>query len=89
VLVASGGGRNGALTVHQDADVYAGRLAEGATVKHALRPRRLGWVQVTRGTITLNGLTLNAGDGAAIENETELTIRAGANAEVLLFDMTP
>jgi quercetin 2,3-dioxygenase len=54
-----------------------------------LRPRRLGWVQVASGTITLNGLTLSAGDGAAVEGETELTIRAGASAEVLLFDMAP
>jgi redox-sensitive bicupin YhaK (pirin superfamily) len=89
VLVASGGGRDGALTVHQDVEVYGGRLAEGATATHALRPGRLGWVQVARGTITLNGLTLNAGDGAAVEHETELTIRAGANAELVLFDMAP
>jgi redox-sensitive bicupin YhaK (pirin superfamily) len=89
LLVASGGGRDGSLTVHQDADVYAGRLAEGETVTHGLRPQRLGWLQVASGKITLNGLTLNAGDGAAVERETELTIRAVANAEVLLFDMTP
>jgi redox-sensitive bicupin YhaK (pirin superfamily) len=89
VLVASGAGRNGALTVHQDADVYAGRLEVGATVTHGFRPRRLGWVQVARGTIALNGLTLDAGDGAALERETELTIRAGTNSEVLLFDMAP
>jgi redox-sensitive bicupin YhaK (pirin superfamily) len=89
LLVASGGSRNGALTIHQDADVYAGRLAEGATVTHGFHPQRLGWVQVARGRISLNGLTLAAGDGAAVERETELTIRAGTNAEVLLFDMAP
>jgi redox-sensitive bicupin YhaK (pirin superfamily) len=89
VLVASGGGRSGALTVHQDADVYAGRLAEGEAVTHSLLPRRLGWVQVARGMVTVNGLTLSAGDGAAIEGETELTLRGGANVELLLFDMTP
>ncbi len=64
MLVASGGSRDGALTVHQNVDVYAGRVAEGETVTHGLRPQRLGWVQVGRGTITLNGLTLSAGDGA-------------------------
>jgi redox-sensitive bicupin YhaK (pirin superfamily) len=89
LLVASDGNRNGALTIHQDADVYAGRLAEGTTVTHGFHPRRLGWVQVARGRISLNGLTLAAGDGAAVERETELTIRAGTNAEVLLFDMAP
>ena len=89
LLVASGSGRNDALTIHQDADVYAGRLAEGETVRHDFRPQRLGWVQVARGTIALNGVTVEAGDGAAVERETELTMRAGTNAEVLLFDMAP
>lgn len=89
VLVASRDGRNGTLTVHQDAEVYAGRLAEGDTVKHVLRPKRLGWLQVARGGVALNGLNLRAGDGVAIEDETELVVRAGPEAEVLLFDMTP
>jgi redox-sensitive bicupin YhaK (pirin superfamily) len=87
-LVASGDARDGALTIHQDADVYAGRLAPGDSVHHGLSPRRLGWVQVARGTLTLNGLSLNAGDGAAVEEETELALRAGSDAELLLFDMT-
>ncbi len=87
-LVATGGGRDGALTVHQDVDVYAGRLAQGETLTHRLRPERLGWLQVARGSITLNGLALDAGDGAAVEGETELGVRAVDNAEVLLFDMT-
>jgi redox-sensitive bicupin YhaK (pirin superfamily) len=89
VLIASGGGRNGAITVQQDADVYAGRLAEGETVRHGFRDERLGWVQVARGRIALNGLTLSAGDGAALEREPDLTIRAEAHSEVLLFDMAP
>ncbi len=89
VLVASRDGRNGALTVHQDAEVYAGRLAGGDTVKHVLRPKRLGWLQVARGSVALNGVNLRAGDGAAIEGETELVVRAGPGAEILLFDMTP
>jgi len=87
-LVASGDGRDGALTIHQDADVYAGRLAPGDTVHHSLSSRRLGWVQVARGTLTINGLSLSAGDGAAVEDETELALRAGSDAELLLFDMT-
>jgi hypothetical protein len=89
LLVASGRGRNDALAIHQDADVYAGRLGESQTVRHDFHPQRLGWVQVARGTIALNGVTLEAGDGAAVERETELTMRAGRSAEVLLFDMAP
>jgi redox-sensitive bicupin YhaK (pirin superfamily) len=88
-LVASGEGRDSALTVHQDVEVYAGRLVEDEMVKHELRAERLGWLQVARGNIALNGLTLSAGDGAAFQDETEVTLRAGATAEVLLFDMAP
>lgn len=89
LLVASRDGRNGAVTVHQDVDLYAGRLAAGDVVKHVLRDQRVGWLQVARGEIALNGLNLGAGDGAAVEKETELFIQARAAAEVLLFDMTP
>ena len=87
VLVASRDGRNGALIVHQDADVYAGRLAAGNAVKHTLRPGRIGWVQVARGEVALNGSKLATGDGAAIENEIDLSINPTAPAEMLLFDM--
>lgn len=89
VLVASRAGRNGALTVHQDVEVCAARLGEGDTVTHVLRPQRLGWLQVARGSVALNDLNLRAGDGAAIERETELVVRAETKAEILLFDMTP
>jgi quercetin 2,3-dioxygenase len=88
-LVASSEGRDGALTVHQDVEVYAGRLWEGQRVKHELRAERLGWLQVALGSIELNGLTLSAGDGVAFQDETEITLRAGATTELLLFDMTP
>lgn len=89
LLVASRDGRNGALTIHQDVDVYAGRLAAGDVVKHALLAQRIGWLQVARGEVDLDGLNLGTGDGAAVEQETELLIHARATAEILLFDMTP
>jgi redox-sensitive bicupin YhaK (pirin superfamily) len=88
-LVAGRDGRHGALTIHQDVDVYAGRLAPGDRAKHALREGRVAWLQVARGEVTLNGNKLSAGDGAAIEKEAELTIEPVAPAEVLLFDMAP
>jgi len=87
--VAARDGRDGALTVHQDVNVYAGRLATGDRTKHVLREGRIAWLQVARGEVTLNGKNLSAGDGAAIEKETELMIEAVTPAEVLLFDMAP
>jgi quercetin 2,3-dioxygenase len=88
-LVASGDGRDGSLTINQDVDLYAGRLTEGEIVERKLRDGRLGWLQVARGAVSLNGVALATGDGAAIEKETDLVIRADSDAEVLLFEMVP
>jgi quercetin 2,3-dioxygenase len=88
-LVASGDGRDGSLTLNQDVDLQAGRLTKGDVIEARLRDGRLGWLQVARGAVTLNGVSLATGDGAAIEKEPELVIRADSDAEILLFDMVP
>jgi redox-sensitive bicupin YhaK (pirin superfamily) len=88
-LVASHDGRDGALTLNQDVDLRAGRLSKGDVVESKLRDGRLGWLQVARGAVTLNGVSLATGDGAAIEKESDLVIRAESDAEILLFDMVP
>lgn len=86
-LVAAKDGREGAVTVHQDVDLYAARLKAGDRISHSLKPQRHAWVQVARGAITLNGLSLDTSDGAAISNETEVVIEATQDAEFLLFDL--
>lgn len=86
-LVGARDGRDGALTVHQDLDLYVASLAKGDAVSHALRPRRKAWVQVTRGAVTVNGATVGQGDGAALTDESEVRIAANDNAEVLVFDL--
>jgi hypothetical protein len=85
-LVASPDGRDGSVTIHQDARVYAARL-DGSEVTHALAPGRRAWLQVARGAVQLNGTTLQAGDGAGIEHEPTLRLAADGSAEVLLFDL--
>jgi len=84
-LVASHDGREGSVTIHQDADLYTTTLRDGASVTHDVRPGRYAWVQVARGSVTVNGQPLTAGDGAAIEAEAGVTI--AGNGEVLLFDL--
>ena len=84
-LVASHDGRDGSLTIHQDVDLYTTKLHDGASVAFDFRPDRYGWLQVTRGSISLNGQALSAGDGAAIEEETTVTI--AGDGEALLFDL--
>ena len=86
-LIAAADGRDGAVTIHQDAAVYATVLARGERVEHTLAPKRLGWLQVARGAVLLNGERLDQGDGAAIENERRVTLEALEPAEALLFDL--
>lgn len=86
-LVAARDGRENAVTVHQDVDLYAAVLKEGDRISHTLQPQRHAWVQVARGAITLNSLPLNTSDGAAISEETDVVIEATKDAEILLFDL--
>ena len=86
-LVAAADGREGSVTVHQDASVYASVLSKDAEVVHSLTPGRHAWLQVARGEVTLNGELLNQGDGAAISAEEKIAIHGRENAEVLLFDL--
>ncbi|HYV43493.1 MAG TPA: pirin family protein [Myxococcaceae bacterium] len=86
-LVASRDGRDGSITIHQDVRLFAGRLGAGAITRTELDPQRTGWLQVARGAVTANGQRLGEGDGAAIEGESALELRAEGNAEVLLFDL--
>lgn len=86
-LVAARDGRDGAVTVHQDAELWAARLAEGQQVAFTPRPGRIQWLQVARGAVDLNGQSLRQGDGAAITGEDALALRANQQAELLLFDM--
>jgi hypothetical protein len=79
--------RDGSLLVHQDASIYATVLEAGQQVEHELAENRYGWVQVARGAISLNGLPLAAGDGAAIVVAGPVTLKAESEAEVLVFDL--
>jgi redox-sensitive bicupin YhaK (pirin superfamily) len=86
-LVGSRDGRQGSITIHQDLSLYASLLAPKDRVEHTLAAGRHAWVQLVRGTITLNGMTMRAGDGAAISDESKLVIEAETGAELLLFDL--
>jgi redox-sensitive bicupin YhaK (pirin superfamily) len=89
-LIGSRDGREGSMTIHQDVDLYATLLSDGATVTHELKAGRVAWVQVAQGTATLNGDQLYPGDGVAVSEAGELTLTGTSdNAEILLFDMTP
>ena len=86
-LVASPDGQDGSLSIRQDARLYLASLDGGEEVRHALPPGRHAWLQVLRGGAGLNGNKLSAGDGAAVSDESALTIGADGPSEVLLFDL--
>jgi quercetin 2,3-dioxygenase len=86
-LIASRDGREGSVTLHQDTDVYAARLAAGEQVFHTPAPGRLAYVHVARGEVGLNGRRLAEGDGAKVGAAEALGLRGLGAAELLLFDM--
>lgn len=87
-LVASRGGDDGAVRINQDVRLYDSILKPGDKVSYDLASGRHAWIQLIRGSIKVNGERLNAGDGAAISEETSLLIKALADgSEFLLFDL--
>ncbi len=86
-LVASRDADNGSLRIHQDAQIYLSQLDRGSSVQQDLAAGRHAWLQVLRGSVTLNGTELKTSDGAAISEERSLDIQAGDDAEIMLFDL--
>jgi redox-sensitive bicupin YhaK (pirin superfamily) len=86
-LIASKEGRDGSVTVHQDVNVSAALLSSGQQAIYRLKPGRHAWVHVARGSLSLNGTSLNAGDAAGVSHEEILEISGVDPAEILLFDL--
>ena len=87
--MASPDGAQGSTRIHQDARLYAARLGAGDCLSMPLLATRLAYVHVVSGTLALNGLALQGGDGVKIAAEEQLTFTAAAASEVLLFDLPP
>jgi quercetin 2,3-dioxygenase len=86
-LVASPDGREGSVTIHQDAFVYAALLDAADRAVHPLQPGRRAYVQVARGSLAVNGQPLEAGDALKATQTAEIVLEKGKDAEVLLFDL--
>ncbi len=86
-LVASPDGRDGSVTIHQDAFMYAGLLTGQERARHVLGAGRLGYVHVARGRVTANGTALECGDAMKLAGPAEIVLDQGADAEVLVFDL--
>ncbi|MEE4190708.1 MAG: pirin family protein [Halieaceae bacterium] len=86
-LVGARDGRDGAVVINRDVDLYASVLEPGHSVSHRIGDARKGWLQVARGSLLVNGERLEQGDGAALDGAESLAIEAVEEAEFLLFDM--
>ena len=85
-LLASTDARDGSFKIFSDAELLAAKLDPGGSVTHAFKLGN-GWLQVVRGTVSVAGTTLQAGDGLELEAETSITIESKSGAEFLLFDL--
>jgi hypothetical protein len=86
-LVASPDARDGSITIHTDASLYAGVFEEGQTAELPLARGRHAWVHVVRGNIRVNGRDLKAGDGAALSEEGAVRVEGVNQGEILVFDL--
>ncbi|MFO1219791.1 MAG: pirin family protein [Burkholderiaceae bacterium] len=86
-LVASEDGRDGSITIHADAALYAGRFDGSEAAERAIAPDRLAYVYVVRGVLNANAQALRAGDALKLDGEPKLVLDQGRDAEVLVFDL--
>lgn len=86
-VVASPDGREGSVTIHQDALLFASILESGKTLGYKLGRNRHSWIQVARGAVIVNEEKLSAGDGVAISDEKDILAESVGDSEFLLFDL--
>jgi redox-sensitive bicupin YhaK (pirin superfamily) len=86
-IIASASGRDGSVSIHQDAEIFASILANGEQVAHTLSAGRIAYVHVIRGRLEVNGIALLSGDALKASDVNSLVLTASEETEVLLFDL--
>ena len=86
-VIAAPDSRDGAVKIHADAYVYAGLFDGQERAVHAVPAGRRAYVHVARGSVSVNGEVLHAGDAAKIVDAKEVKLENGDRAEVILFDL--
>jgi quercetin 2,3-dioxygenase len=87
-LIGSKDGRDGSVVINQDIDLYISVLSANDLIEFEVLPNRFAWVQVAQGTATLNGESLQEGDGVQISSPELLELTTESTAEILLFDLS-
>jgi redox-sensitive bicupin YhaK (pirin superfamily) len=86
-LITSKTGRDGSISIRQDADLWLGKLGAGNRATHTLAPGRHAWLHVAEGEVSLNGRKLSGGDAAAFDEQGAIEVSATKPSQVLLFDL--
>lgn len=86
-LAVSGSGRDGSIQINQDAEIFVGKFLPGKNFDFVIKEKRKIWIQLISGKLSLNGLSLENGDAAAITDESTIKILAEEQSDFLLFDL--
>ena len=86
-LFLSRDGRSDSMRIKADADIYAAQLNGDQEIRFSIPEQKKAWVQVARGQLSLNGVSLNEGDGVAINDPGPLNFSNGEQAEFILFEL--
>ncbi len=86
-LIASADGREDSVQLNQDVSLFASILEAEQEVERAMDPARYAWIQVARGSISVNGENAEQGDGVIVVGESSIKIKGNEAAEILLFDL--
>lgn len=88
LLVASNDGRDNSITINQDVNLYNGLVNNDDTINYEIADGRSIWIQIVKGSLFVNNKLLSSGDGAAIMEEKNITIKGNSEeSELLMFDM--
>lgn len=86
-LIVSPDGREGSVKAHQDVLIFEASLRDGGSAVYKLAAGRGAWIQVTEGTVSLDGVTLGQGDGAATTSSDKIKLTSSSSGSLLLFDL--
>lgn len=87
VKLAAPKGQGGLTGLYQDATLSYAMLDEGHSLTHERREGRGVFVQMVSGMADVNGQLMKAGDGLQTDDLDQITITAGSDAQILLFDL--
>lgn len=86
-LIGSRNGREGSVVIHQHVDLWASLLSADKSVSFDIKPGRKVWLQIVKGKLSVDGLSMAAGDGLGLLDAGKIDLVAQENSEFLLFDL--